>query len=115
MNKLYSPETIELISKGNAAFKQKLIETFVKSSDASIDTLNQGILNDNTVEIYNAAHKVKPSLQYIGANNLFELAKYVELNSKETNQLSTDLKIKAQELHNLLTELLGQVKSDYSF
>jgi HPt (histidine-containing phosphotransfer) domain-containing protein len=113
MSKLYSPETIELISKGNLTFKQRLIETLVKSSNASIEVLKSGIQHDNTNEIYNAAHKVKPSLQYIGANELFELAKFIESHTKEVPDLKNEIKEKSVELLNQLQILLNQIQEDF--
>lgn len=113
MSKLYKPETIQLISKGNEAFETKLIGTFVKSSKLSIEELEASIATQNNQGIYNASHKVKPSLQYIRANDLFELAKKVEAAAKEPSTNFADIQAETVELKNLLTQLLHQIIEDF--
>lgn len=113
MSKLYKPETIHLISKGNEAFEAKLIDTLIKSLRMSIEELESNYAAQNNQGIYNASHKVKPSLQYIGATELHGLAKKVEASARESSTNFADFQSESLELKNLISLLLGQIIEDF--
>jgi HPt (histidine-containing phosphotransfer) domain-containing protein len=61
---------LRTISKGNTRFQQKMLTTFIKQSAEDIKKLKLAIGERNWEAVFMIAHKMKPSLHFVGLNML---------------------------------------------
>lgn len=58
------------ISKGNTAFEQRMLSAFVEQAAADVQRLKNAVQQADWDMIYMIAHKMKPSLQFVGLDLL---------------------------------------------
>jgi HPt (histidine-containing phosphotransfer) domain-containing protein len=58
------------ITKGNVSFEQKMLNTFILQSGADIQKLRDAVVVMDWDTIHLIAHKMKPSLQFVGLHVL---------------------------------------------
>jgi len=58
------------ISKGNSAFEQRMLAAFVEQSATDVQRLKNALQEKDWDTIYLIAHKMKPSLQFVGLVDL---------------------------------------------
>jgi HPt (histidine-containing phosphotransfer) domain-containing protein len=54
------------VSKGNVSFEQKMLQTFIHQADSDVQKLRQAVVVMDWDTIHLIAHKMKPSLQFVG-------------------------------------------------
>jgi HPt (histidine-containing phosphotransfer) domain-containing protein len=58
------------ISKGNTGFVQKMLRTFIEQANADVKKLKSALDMEDWDTIFLIAHKIKPSLQFVGLSLL---------------------------------------------
>ena len=74
---------LKSISKGNAAFEQKMLNAFIEQSAVDVQRLKNALLVKDWDTIYLIAHKMKPSLQFVGLTVLQDDILSLEISSKQ--------------------------------
>jgi HPt (histidine-containing phosphotransfer) domain-containing protein len=69
-NKYTDLTYLKSVSKGNVGFEQKMLNTFVLQAGSDVQKLRQALLVMDWDTIHLIAHKMKPSLQFIGLHVL---------------------------------------------
>lgn len=92
---------LKSISKGDAEFMVKVIDTFIIQEKADIQKLHEFIKEGKWESIFLIAHKMKPSFQFVGIKELQEVLENIELHAREKTNM------------DLVSELAIQVSSIY--
>src|SRR6476620_658345 len=58
------------VTKGNMNFEQKMLNTFIHQSAGDVQKLKQALIMRDWSVIQLVAHKMKPSLQFVGLQSL---------------------------------------------
>jgi len=58
------------VSKGNVSFEQKMLNTFIQQAGSDIQKLRQAVVVMDWDAIHLIAHKMKPSLTFVGLHVL---------------------------------------------
>ena len=114
-NKKYTDLTyLHELSKGNADFELKMINTFVNQAQVDVQKMKQALVDKNWDVIYLIAHKMKASLHFVGLSSLHADMLSVELYAKQrTNfqelpelisSISSIIEIAIDELNDEITK-----------
>ena len=71
------------ISKGNTVFEQKMLTTFIAQAGSDLKNLKQALLQKDWETIHLIAHKLKPSLQFVGLDAIHGDVLSLELYAKQ--------------------------------
>lgn len=71
------------MSGGNADFIREFLNLFVTNIPASVTDLEDGLQQKDWEKVRQAAHKMKPSLNYVGLKETYEDVMAIEKNAKE--------------------------------
>lgn len=77
---------LESISNNDTKFVKDMISTFIESTPDIIDQMKLAIINNNFESLGLLAHKIKPSLTFMGIHSMKETAREIELLSKENKE-----------------------------
>lgn len=77
------------VSKGNTVFEQKMLSTFISQADADVKKMKEAVAKGDWDSIYLLAHKMKPSLQFVGLNLLLSELLSLESLAKQKRDLNS--------------------------
>jgi HPt (histidine-containing phosphotransfer) domain-containing protein len=90
---------LRTVSKGNTGFEQKMLNAFITQAGTDIKRLKQGLLVMDWDTIHLIAHKLRPSLQFVGIHVL----------QADMHQLETIAKQKTD--FDKVTELVSHIST----
>jgi len=95
-----------------AEFINELIDTFLEDSPKLIEEMESALKLNNMDSFRRAAHSLKSNAATFGANELFALAKELEMLGKENRLTETGDRLKAlQESYESVREELSELRS----
>lgn len=71
------------VSKGNTGFEQKMLNTFVQQTGSDILKLQGALQSGDWETMHMIAHKMKPSMQFVGLTKLHEDVQTLEATAKQ--------------------------------
>lgn len=74
---------LEELSGGNRDFMREIIDMFVMQTPGDLQQLEDFIVQGDWQQAANQAHRIKPTLNYVGANALREEVQQLEKNARE--------------------------------
>jgi len=74
------------VSGGDKAFMREMIEVFLTAVPETIDSFKENVGKDWSA-VSSTAHKIKPSITFMGIETLKEVVREIEINSKEEKEL----------------------------
>lgn len=77
------------VSSGSNEFMVEMIELFLDQTPAYFEQLNQLISEQNWVKVAEIAHKVKPTLAFMGADAARESMAEIETNARNQTNIET--------------------------
>ena len=77
---------LESISNNDAKFVKEMISTFIETTPDIIDQMKIAIKKSNFKSLGLLAHKIKPSLTFMGIHSMKETAREIEVLSKENKE-----------------------------
>ncbi|WKN42810.1 Hpt domain-containing protein [Tunicatimonas pelagia] len=77
------------ITGGDRDFMTSIVTTFVNDAPNTLERLQTSCAQSNWHEVGQAAHQLKPSLQFVGLKPTLERIKTIEQNCKESSDLSS--------------------------
>jgi HPt (histidine-containing phosphotransfer) domain-containing protein len=100
----------ELKQMSGAEFINELIDTFLEDSPKLIEEMESALKVNNVDSFRRSAHSLKSNAATFGADELFALAKELEMLGKENKLIEAGVKLKALEesyesVHKELSEL----------
>jgi histidine phosphotransfer protein HptB len=102
----------ELKQMSGAEFINELIDTFLEDSPTLIEEMESALKINNVDSFRRAAHSLKSNAATFGANELFALAKELEMLGKENKLTETGDRLKAlQESYESVREELSELRS----
>jgi HPt (histidine-containing phosphotransfer) domain-containing protein len=82
---------LEDLSGGNNTIVVDIIQLFLQQTPGDFDTLTQHVESSNWEAAYKMAHHIKPTLAYVGANDMRDELNLVERTLKSGTELETIL------------------------
>ena len=70
-------------------FLEEMIRLFIKSMEAGIAGIESALISENSLDIYENAHKMAAPVKHIGAYKLYEKVKHLEKISKQSFPISS--------------------------
>lgn len=102
----------ELKQMSGAEFINELIDTFLEDSPRLIEEMESALKVNNVDSFRRAAHSLKSNAATFGANDLFALAKELEMLGKENKLTETGDRLQAlQESYESVREELSELRS----
>ena len=102
----------ELKQMSGAEFLNELMDTFLEDSPKLIEEMWSALKVNNVDSFRRAAHSLKSNAATFGANELFALAKELEMLGKENKLTETGDRLKAlQESYESVREELSELRS----
>ena len=102
----------ELKQMSGAEFINELIDTFLDDSPKLIEEMESALKVNNVDSFRRAAHSLKSNAATFGANELFALAKELEILGKESKLTETGNRLKAlQESYESVRKELSELRS----
>jgi PAS domain S-box-containing protein len=103
------------LSNGDLHFVETMIDAFLTEAPGLLQNLNTAVIQKNWEQVYQQAHKLKPSFAMMGMNNLQEIALEVESVVRKT-PVDADVLVKLVEQMTSVAEamlpLLEELKSE---
>lgn len=107
----YNLNELNNATKGNKEFFNQMINTFIENTKEGMDNIEKLYKEKQWQKIGEAAHKMKPSFQHIGANKGVQLLKEIEYNAiKEPNYEEIPGSIKT--LRSFASELINKLNAE---
>ena len=104
-------EYLASISNNDKGFMKEMLKTFVKSTPASISEMKKALSNKDYNVVGQIAHRIKPSITFMGINSLKLLVKEVELLGK-AGEKPQEIEEKAQDLISNIEKAIIELKSE---
>ncbi len=82
---------------------EMLLEVFLESAKESLEILKEAVQSDDKESIFTSAHAIKGSASNILLDKISDIAKYMESNARESNDI--DYKTKYEELEYLILNI----------
>jgi HPt (histidine-containing phosphotransfer) domain-containing protein len=102
---------LRMISKGNTSFEQKMLHTFIKQSAADVICLKQAIKNSDWDTMFLMAHKMKPSLQFVGLDILHGDLLSLEILAKQKIDIQKAAEL-VSAISNVIDMAISEVKEE---
>lgn len=74
------------ICDGDIAFMTEMVNTFLRDTPELVQSLGENIEKEDWEQAARLAHKIKPSMQFVGLNQCLELLKEMEQTAKDKNE-----------------------------
>lgn len=92
---------LRALSKGNTSFEQKMLNTFILQTSEDVLKLKKAAANADWDSIFMIAHKIKPSLQFVGLDLLRGDILSLEILAKQKTDIS-----KAAEIISIISNVI---------
>jgi HPt (histidine-containing phosphotransfer) domain-containing protein len=102
---------LRTISKGNTSFQQKMLTTFIKQSAEDIKKLKLAIGERNWEAVFMIAHKMKPSLHFVGLNMLLGDLLSLEILAKKKDNVQRTAEI-ISNISNVIDLAVEEIKEE---
>ena len=94
MSQLYNLEKVKEIAQGDVNFVKTIVSTFLEEVPKDIAILEQSYIENDYEQVYQSAHKLKPTIDLFGLEILDEViiiqdwGKYKKINKCIKHQMS---------------------------
>ena len=104
-----SLDYLESISNGDMEFVKEMVTTFIDSTPDSLQKIKEALDLGDYVAVGNLAHRIKPSISFVGINILKGPVKEIELLGKQNGD-EVLLKKKTLYFLNIMEEAISELK-----
>ncbi len=111
--KITNLDYLKVLAEDNESFFNDFIQLFLTNTPEILDDLQQQLAVENYEGIRQAAHKIKPSLNYIGMKTANTLAMEIEENAKQMTNLN-ELPSMVKDLVNQCTAAFAELQLELS-
>ncbi len=102
---------LRTVSKGNVAFEQKMLDTFINQAIVDLGNLKKALANKDWEELYMIAHKMKPSLHFVGLDQYIGDILSIELYAKQKSD-NDQLKEHVSTISNVIELAVEESKEE---
>lgn len=108
----YNLSAIEVVADGSKEFVKKMILSFISNTPEESNEMLLSIQNKDLESVKKTAHKIKPSLEMMGATDLIAINQGIELAVDQKDE--TEILRLVNSFITNLDQLSMQLKDDYS-
>lgn len=104
----YSLTELRAITNGDETAVQEMVNLFIEQTGLALHDVRSFYLAGDHKQMFNALHKMKPSVQVMGLNPVYQLILQIEQMRKSgiaETQLEHDLALLDEHLNKILIEL----------
>ncbi|QTN39559.1 Hpt domain-containing protein [Cryomorphaceae bacterium] len=112
MDKLYNLDQLKELSGGMEDFVKSMIDTFLEHTPNHVSEMNEALNQEDHVQVGQIAHKIKPSIDLLGIENMRDLVRQIERNGKD-NDPQGDLKELVSEFNTKAEAVFEQIRADF--
>lgn len=106
---LFDLSKLKEISKGNEQFVQKMVQIFIEETPIAIAELTEAFEGKDVVKVNKIAHKIKPSIDFMGIASITNEIRFVEKNAETITSLE-ELKLPILKINEVLTQVVKKLK-----
>ncbi len=100
---------LEDIAGGSNDFIIEMIDMFLEQTPGYFDEIKQAIADGNWKTVSDLAHKVKPTLAFMGSNESKEIMAKIEMDTRNLENLD-EVEPIFNELHSFCLQLFAELK-----
>ncbi len=108
---LYDLSKIHELSRGDLAFVNKMIGIFIDQTPVSVKLIRQAFEIGDFESISKIVHRIKPSIENMGIVSLSSILRELESESKKEEVTGQKLKRLVNELDEVLSRVINQLKA----
>ncbi len=112
MEKNYKLDKIEELAGGDEEFIASIAEAFLEEVPEAILLMKEGLVNKNFKQVYQNAHKIKPTVEMFGLPIYQEVIVLQDWGKFE--QLGTDVINEYNKISELVSKVVAELKSDFN-
>lgn len=112
LEKYYNLTQLEEIAPGDTFFVKKMVNTFLEHTPELVDRIEKGIASENWLEVREASHKMKPSIDMMGIIKITQVIRELEANAKQQVNLN-EIPALFATVSNVLEICFKQLKDDF--
>lgn len=101
---------LEMLADGDAGFINEMITTFIKNTPELIDEMKAALSKKDYVEIGRVAHKIKPTITFMGIHSFEEKIKTLEQYGKEEKNVD-EIESLVSELDSICNDAYEELKN----
>ncbi|MFN4123198.1 MAG: Hpt domain-containing protein [Flavobacteriales bacterium] len=110
-SKLYNLDMVKKISNGNNDFVKKMINIFIETTPPEIEIIKNCLASGDYNQLGATAHKIKPSIDTMGIQDLMQDIRAIEKFGKETTNIE-ELPALVDKLETTLNTVFHQLKDE---
>jgi HPt (histidine-containing phosphotransfer) domain-containing protein len=111
--KFFDLSEVKNIVGDDIATVRHLLQVFVDSTPETLDELNQAHLLNNHEELARNAHKMKPSLDLLKIDRLYNVVRAIDKKDKVEKISPNELKAAVDEMNAVLRVVFSQIKQEF--
>ena len=104
----YDLTKLRAMAQGNEAFVQRMISVFLEHTPEQVKQITEYFQDHNLSKVSALAHKIKPSIDLMGIDELKTVIREIELKAKDNNEENLSMLIAR------LNSIIGSVFKDIS-
>jgi HPt (histidine-containing phosphotransfer) domain-containing protein len=102
---------LHTLSKGNTSFEQKMLKTFIQQTTTDMKKLKQSLDDEDWDSIFLIAHKMKPSLQFVGLSLLHGDVLSLETLARQRNDVHKTAEL-ISEISSVIDLAMEEIKEE---
>ena len=109
---LYDLSSLRLISRGNDAFVQKMVNIFCEETPEMFSRMEEAFHSGNLDKVKETAHKMKPSIDGLNITTLKQLIR--DLENTEINSFNRQTMVhNLDEVRVSITQVIDKLRIEY--
>jgi len=110
--RLYDLSYLRANSNGDEGFVLKIVQGFLKHTPEALDKMNQHLENEEWERVGAIAHRIKPSVDFIGLKSLKKIIRLIESYAKEKKNL-VEIPALVQKINEVCGRAMQQMREEF--
>lgn len=112
MEENYKLDKIRDLASGDNGFIADIAAAFLEEVPEAIDQINQGLINKDFSQVYQNAHKIKPTIQLFDIDVFEDVLVLQDWGKFE--QKNVDVTVEFERVNAVIKTVILELKSDFS-
>jgi hypothetical protein len=108
----YKLDKVRDLASGDEDFIEAIASAFLEEVPEAIVQINEGLITKNCSQVYQNAHKIKPTIQMFDIAVLEDLLVIQDWGKFE--RISDDVSLQQERINAVIKAVASEIKSDFS-
>jgi hypothetical protein len=108
----YKLDKVRDLASGDEDFIEAIASAFLEEVPEAIVQINEGLITKNCYQVYQNAHKIKPTIQMFDIAVLEDLLVIQDWGKFE--RISDDVSLQQERINAVIKAVASEIKSDFS-